>query len=95
MFKKFWKEILLAAIFTIVLFTAMDFVGNIFVPEIPEDLTLSGSIMLFSIIALFLPALVGCIPSGYLIAKKNKGHKGSSFCSCFRSSNWRPCSNTF
>ena len=79
MFKKFWKEILLAAVFTLVLFTAMDFVGNVFVPETPEDLTLSGGIMLFSIIALFLPPLVGCIPSGYLIAKKTKDIKAALF----------------
>ncbi len=79
MFKKFWKEILLAAVLTMVLFTAMDFVGNIFVPETPEDLTLSGGIMLFSIIALFLPPLVGCIPSGYLIAKKTKDIKDIIF----------------
>ena len=78
MFKKFWKEILLAVILTMVLFTAMDFVGSFFTPE-GEDLTLSAGLMAFSIIALFLPALVGCIPSGYLIAKKTKDIKAIIF----------------
>ena len=80
MFKKFWKEILLAAVFTLVLFTLMDLVGNLFAPSIETgELTLSAGLMAFSIIALFLPALVGCIPSGYLIAKKTKDIKAVIF----------------
>ena len=78
MFKKFWKELLLAAVLTAIIFTAMDLFGNFFVPE-TGDITLSGSLMLFSIIVLILPALVGCIPSGYLIAKKTKDVKAALF----------------
>ncbi len=79
MFKKFWKEILLAAVFTLVLFIAMDFFGNIFVPEEPTEVTISAGLMIFSIIVLFLPPLIGCIPSGYLIAKKTKDVKAVIF----------------
>ncbi len=80
MFKKFWKEILLAAVFTLVLFTLMDIFGNFFI-SVPETggVTLSAGLMGFSIIALFLPPLVGCIPSGYLIAKKTKDIKAALF----------------
>ena len=79
MFKKFWKELLLAAVFTFVLFALMDILGNFFVPATPEDLTLSAGLMVFSIIVLFLPPIVGCIPSGYLIAKKTKDIKAALF----------------
>ena len=58
---------------------AMDVFGNLFVPETPKDMTLSTGLMVFSIIALFLPPLVGCIPSGYLIAKKTKDIKVALF----------------
>ena len=58
----------------------MDFVGNFFTPSSgTEELTLSSGLMAFSMIALFLPALVGCIPSGYLIAKKTKDIKAALF----------------
>ena len=78
MFKEFWKELLLAAVLTAVLFTAMDLLGGFFVPETGE-VTLSAGLMAFSLIALVLPALVGCIPSGYLIAKKTKDIKAAIF----------------
>ncbi|MBN1940560.1 MAG: hypothetical protein JW772_00090 [Candidatus Diapherotrites archaeon] len=69
MFREFWKELILAAVLTLVLFTAMDFLGELFVPANGE-VTLSAGLMAFSFIALFLPAFIGCLPSGYLIAKK-------------------------
>jgi hypothetical protein len=78
MIKKFWKELLLAAVLATALFTAMDFAGNIFAPE-TGNVEISAGLMLFSIMALFLPALVGCIPSGYLIAKKTKDIKAIIF----------------
>ncbi len=74
MCKKFWKEALLAAVLTAIIFTIMDLLGNFFVPE-TGDVTLSAGLMLFSIVVLVLPALVGCIPSGYLISKKTKNIK--------------------
>lgn len=78
MIKEYWKELLLAAVLTAVLFTAMDLFGNLFVPE-TGDVTLSAGLLAFSLIALVLPALVGCIPSGYLIAKKTKDIKAIIF----------------
>ena len=78
MFKEFWKELLLAAVLTAVLFTAMDLLGTFFVSG-TGDITLSADLMLFSIIVLILPPLVGCIPSGYLIAKKTKDIKAVIF----------------
>lgn len=78
MFKKFWKELLLAAVFTTVLFMLSDLFGTFFIPETGE-VTLSAGLMLFSLIALVLPALIGCIPSGYLIAKKTKDIKAVIF----------------
>ena len=78
MFKKFWKEVLLAAVLTTVLFTAMDILGTFFAPATGE-ITFSGGLVVFSIAALFLPSLVGCIPSGYLIANKTKDIKAVIF----------------
>ena len=78
MFKEFWKELLLAAVLTAVLFTAADLLGNLFVPETGE-VTLSAGLLAFSLIVLVLPALVGCIPSGYLIAKKTRDVKAVLF----------------
>ncbi len=78
MFKKFWKELLLAAVLTTALFAAMDLLGTFFSPETGE-VTLSAGLLAFSIIVLFLPPLVGCIPSGYLIAKKTKDVKAVIF----------------
>ncbi len=78
MFKEFWKEFLLAAILTAAIFTVMDLLGNLFVPETGE-VVLSAELMVFSIAVLVLPALIGCIPSGYLIAKKTKDVKAALF----------------
>ncbi len=78
MFKEFWREFLLAAVLTAVLFTAVDLLGTFFVPE-TGDITLSAGLLGFSLIALVLPALVGCIPSGYLIAKKTGDIKAVLF----------------
>lgn len=78
MLKEFWRELLLAAVLTAVLFTAMDLLGTFFVPETGE-VTLSAGLLAFSLIVLVLPALVGCIPSGYLIAKKTGDVKAVLF----------------
>ena len=69
---------MLAAVLTAVLFAAVDFLGTFFVPETGE-VTLSAGLLAFSLAVLFCPALVGCIPSGYLIAKKTRDIKAVLF----------------
>lgn len=78
MFKEFKKELLLAAVLTAGLFTLMDLLGDFLVPETGAA-TLSAGLMAFSIVILILPALVACIPSGYLIAKKTSDIKAAIF----------------
>ena len=69
---------MLAAVLTAVIFTAMDLLGNFFVLETGE-VTLSAGLLAFSLAALVLPALLGCIPSGCLIARKTKDIKAVLF----------------
>jgi len=78
MFKEFWRELLLAAVLTAALFTAMDLLGEFFVTA-TGGVELSAGLMLFSIAVIVCPALVGCIPSGYLIARKKGDIKAILF----------------
>ena len=78
MFKKFWKEMLLAAALTTALFLTAELAGNLLIP-IGDDVSLSAGLMIFSIAVLVIPALIGCIPSGFLIAKKSKDIKAVLF----------------
>ncbi len=78
MIKKYWKELGLAVIITGIVLWLVDVLGDLFFAE-PETLSVSTEIMLFGLIALFLPALIGSIPSGYLIAKKTQEIKSIVF----------------
>lgn len=74
MFKEFWKELLLAAILTALLFLAGDLLGELLI-SVGDEVTLSAGLMVFSILILVLPALVGSALSGFFIAKKTKDVK--------------------
>ncbi len=78
MFREFWKELLLAAILTALLFFAGDLLGELMIPASGE-ITLSTGLMAFSLIILVLPALLGSVPSGFFIAKKTKDIKAVLF----------------
>lgn len=78
MIKKFWKEIVIAAVLTAVVFVAFD-VGADLLMSVPEDLVLSVEIMFLSIAILVVPGLVGGIVSGFLVGKKTKDIKAILF----------------
>ncbi|MDP6670995.1 MAG: hypothetical protein QGI60_04220 [archaeon] len=78
MFKKFLKELLLAAILTALLFFAGDLVGELLIPTSGE-ISLSTGLMVFSTALLILPALIGSAPSGFFIAKKTNDLKAVLF----------------
>ncbi len=70
MIQQFKRELILAVVLTTVLFAAADILGDFAFAPSPGELTLSAELMVLSMAVLILPALLGTIPSGYLIAKK-------------------------
>lgn len=80
MFREFWKELLLAAILTALLFFAGDLVGELLIP-VPAsgEISLSTGLMVFSTAILILPALIGSALSGFFVAKKTKDIKAVLF----------------
>ncbi len=66
--KKYWKELVLAAIAVIVIGQLFDFLPL----DTSGNAIFSPAIMLVGIVALFVPAFVG-IAAGYFVAKKSTG----------------------
>lgn len=75
MFKGFWKEFVLAAVLTALFFGLVDLLGDFVAAPEGSEITLSAGLLLLSLAILVLPALLGSIPSGYLIGKKKKGNE--------------------
>ncbi len=74
MLREYWKEIVLAAVLTFLLFLLTGLLGVFVAPE-EGAVEISAGLMAFSIAALVLPPFIGAILSGFLIARKTKDIK--------------------
>ena len=79
MFKEFKKELLLAAVFTAVLFWLSDFLGDFMAGPEPDGITISAGLMMVALLMLVLPAFIGTVPSGFLVGKKTRDVKATIF----------------
>ncbi len=70
-FKRLCREFLLAVAFTAGLFWFSDYVGKRAI-SIDGGLDITLGLFAFSLVMLVLPAFLGTIPSGFLLAKKEK-----------------------
>ncbi len=78
MFKRYYRELMLAALLTLGAFALGDVLGDFIAPQ-GDGISLSPVLMIFSMVMLVSPGLIGSIPSGYLIAKKTKNFKAHLF----------------
>jgi len=78
MFKRYYRELMLAALLTLGAFALGDVLGDFIAPQ-GDGVRLSPVLMIFSMIMLVSPGLIGSIPSGYMIAKKTKNFKAHLF----------------
>lgn len=72
MFKENMKEFLLSIFLVGIILFLVDFSGDFFARPITEELIFSEWIIIIGLLVMVVPALIGTMPSGYLLAKKGK-----------------------